>query len=99
MKELVAKLNKLGFTSIKTYIQSGNVVFQSAETDVTALSTKMRNAVKEISDFEPHIMILEEKSFLKTIAANPFRDKKSEKESENDGKSLHLFFYLKHRSI
>jgi uncharacterized protein (DUF1697 family) len=39
MKELVAMLESIGARNVKTYIQSGNAVFQSMEKDCSRVST------------------------------------------------------------
>ena len=35
----------LGYRSVRTYIQSGNILFRSAETDVTALTDEIEHAL------------------------------------------------------
>src|SRR5262245_57797124 len=41
MTELKARLERLGFTDIVTYINSGNIVFRAAGTDARALERKI----------------------------------------------------------
>jgi len=45
MKELVALLEDVGCRNVNTYIQSGNVVFESQEEDVLHLSSKIRGEI------------------------------------------------------
>jgi len=42
MKELVVILEGIGAQNVKTYIQSGNAVFESKEKDASRLSNKIR---------------------------------------------------------
>src|SRR5688500_16944571 len=52
MKDLVAALESLGCQDVATYIQSGNAVFQSKETDISLLSDRIKAAIKESHGFE-----------------------------------------------
>jgi len=86
MRELVQLLEKMGLENVKTYIQSGNVVFQSKGTDEAKLSAEIREAIGISHGFTPQIFILDLETVQKAIAANPFPD------GEKDPKTLHLFF-------
>ena len=86
MKELVSVLDGLGLKNVRTYIQSGNVVFQSATSNAVKLSRDIRAAIEESHGFAPHVLILSVREFQKAIASNPFP------EGEGEPKSLHLFF-------
>jgi uncharacterized protein (DUF1697 family) len=86
MRELVTLLEGLGLQNVKTYIQSGNVVFQSEQTDTAQLSQAITNAIRQHHRFGPYVLILDIKTFQAAMAANPFP------EGEAEPKSLHLFF-------
>jgi uncharacterized protein (DUF1697 family) len=86
MKELVAILEDTGARRIKTYIQSGNAVFQSAEKNPSQVSKKLAAEIKKRHGFEPYILILEVEAAKRAIAENPFP------EAEADPSSLHLGF-------
>ena len=86
MKELVASLEGLGFQDVRTYIQSGNVVFRSNNEKVSALCKKMGAAVKKSQGFEPRVMILGLDELERAVTSNPFPD------AESDPKTLHLGF-------
>ncbi len=85
MKELVAVLEGLGLQGIKTYIQSGNVVFRSKATD-TQLATRIAAAIKKSHGFEPKVLLLDAGRLEKAIKANPFP------EGEGEGNTLHFNF-------
>lgn len=86
MKELVAILEGLGMRKIKTTIQSGNAVFQSAEKDLSQLSRKITAEIRSRQGFGPYVLILGLEAIKKAIAENPFSD------AEADPGSLNLGF-------
>ena len=86
MKALTALLEDLGCVNIKTYIQSGNVVLQSAKKSVAQLSAAISTVINERHNFKPHVLILQVQDLKRAVAMNPFP------EAESDPKSLHLGF-------
>lgn len=86
MKELVAILEALGARNVKTYIQSGNAVFQSGEKEGSHLSQKIAAGIKNSRGFDPHVLVLGLDEIEKAIADNPFPD------AESDPGSLHIGF-------
>lgn len=86
MKELVALLEDIGSRKVRTYIQSGNAVFQSAEKNPSQLSKQIASEVKKRHGFEPYVLILELDAINRSMAKNPFP------EAESDPTSLHLGF-------
>lgn len=86
MKELAAILQDLGEQNIRTYIQSGNVVFGSEEKDLSQLSSAISSEINKRRGFAPYVLLLKLEDIEKAIANNPFP------ETENDPKALHLGF-------
>lgn len=86
MKELRSLLEALDLANVKTYIQSGNVVFQSERTDKAILSQEITAAIEKDHGFAPAILLLEQAELDAAMAANPFP------QAVNEPKSLHLFF-------
>jgi uncharacterized protein (DUF1697 family) len=86
MQELVALLAELGARDIRTYIQSGNAVFQNAEKDCSQLARQLAAAIKKRHGFAPHVLILGRDAIDRAIAENPFP------EAAADPGSLHLVF-------
>jgi uncharacterized protein (DUF1697 family) len=86
MKDLVALLEDIGSQNVKTYIQSGNAVFQNKEENASLLSNKIRAAIKESHGFEPQVLLLTPEEMARAIEANPFP------EAESEPKTLHLHF-------
>jgi uncharacterized protein (DUF1697 family) len=86
MKDLVAVLENIGSQNVKTYIQSGNAVFQNKEENASLLSNKIRAAIKEGHGFEPRVLLLTPEELERAIESNPFP------EAESEPKTLHLQF-------
>jgi uncharacterized protein (DUF1697 family) len=86
MKDLVALLENIGSRNVKTYIQSGNVVFQHKEEDASLLSEKIGAAIKKSHGFEPQVLVLGPEDIERAVASNPFP------EAESEPKTLHVLF-------
>lgn len=86
MKELVAILEDLGCRDVKTYIQSGNAIFQSEIIDAARLSNSMSIEIKKRRGFQPFVLLIELQELEKAMKNNPFP------EAESDPRALHLGF-------
>jgi uncharacterized protein (DUF1697 family) len=86
MKELVRDLESLQLTNIKTYIQSGNVVFQASKKLSTSFAAKIAKKIESRHGFKPYILLLSAEQLEHAAAANPFP------ETEAEPKTLHLSF-------
>lgn len=71
MENLRACLAGLGFENVKTYIQSGNVVFESGETDDRKLAAKIEAAVEK-EFFKTPVMVRSVDEVREIIENNPF---------------------------
>ena len=86
MTELVSVLNSLGLSDIKTYIQSGNAMFRSAENNRALLADNIGEALQTSHGFRPALMLLNQSEFLTAATANPFP------QAADNPKTLHLYF-------
>jgi uncharacterized protein (DUF1697 family) len=86
MKELVALLEDLGCQNAKTYIQSGNAVFESKVNDTSQLSKKISAEIQKRRGFEPHVLLLGLEDMEKAITNNPFP------EGEKNPQAVHIGF-------
>lgn len=86
MKELVAILESLDAREVKTYIQSGNVVFQSREESFPELAKRLAARIEERRGFEPRVFLLGLEELEQAMVENPFP------EAESDPSHLHLGF-------
>ncbi|MBI4730584.1 MAG: DUF1697 domain-containing protein [Chloroflexi bacterium] len=86
MKDLIAVLEDIGCRNVKTYIQSGNAVFESSINESAQLSKNIGNEIKVRRGFEPYVLLLGLEDIEKAITNNPFR------EAEKDPQALHVGF-------
>jgi len=85
MPELRSLVSSLGHTDVATYIQSGNVVFSSHESDTRLLGVGLQQAISDRLNLKPNVVVLSRHDLAKVIADNPFP-------AEKDGKCLHAVF-------
>jgi uncharacterized protein (DUF1697 family) len=86
MKELVRDLEALKLTNIRTYIQSGNVVFDTSSKSSAALERKIAEAIEKRHGFRPEVLIITPAQLAAAIEGNPYP------EAEDEPKTLHLSF-------
>ncbi len=79
-------LTRAGFGAVRTYIASGNVVFESAVRDARALEARIARLILEQARFETRVMVLSCEELANAVRGNPFA------QADDDHKSLHLFF-------
>jgi len=91
MAALAAELGAIGLSDVKTYIQSGNVVFRGPNKPATSVAAEIGTAINRKFGFEPQVMVIGGKDLATAAAANPF----PESTAESDGRTLHLFFLAK----
>lgn len=76
--ELLRKMfENLGFENIRTYIQSGNVVFSSNEEDISKLEKIIRKEIEKEFGFDVHIKILIPEELQSALSRNPFLNDES----------------------
>lgn len=78
MEELRGLLADKGLLGVKTYIQSGNVVFRS-NLGATALGPLIADAVLARFGFRPPVLMLSRGELDAAVAANPFATEAPEK--------------------
>lgn len=71
MAELKQCFEKLGFTDVVTYINSGNVIFGSIETDVAKLVALCEKAIEEKFGFKVVCSVIAAADLHKAYAAAP----------------------------
>lgn len=85
MADLREDLEALGLHQVRTYIQSGNVVFEAAGAR-EEIREWIERSVQERHGFRPAVLLLSGKDLRSIAAANPFP------EAEADPKTLHVQF-------
>ncbi|WP_044402547.1 DUF1697 domain-containing protein [Lacinutrix sp. Hel_I_90] len=76
MAELRVALSALAFKNIHTYIQSGNVVFESSEKDTSILEVKIFSSIKKQFGFEVPVLVKTNLEMKAIFRACPFSEKK-----------------------
>jgi len=71
MKDLVGILEGMGYEKIKTYIQSGNVVFQTKKEQANKIAREISSRILESHGFEPKVLLLEISELHDAIENNP----------------------------
>lgn len=76
MAELRALLTKYGFSDVKTYIQSGNVIFQSSKNDIKILESKIKQSILDHFGFEVSVLVRTREQLSKIFDDCPFPKEK-----------------------
>jgi uncharacterized protein (DUF1697 family) len=86
MADLRAVVAGLGHTGVATYIQSGNVLFTSAESDSEALATALEKAIADSLGVRPAVIVLSRGELDRAVRDNPYPD-------EPDPRLVHAVFF------
>ena len=74
MSDLRAVAEELGFTEVRTLLQSGNLVFEAEGKKAPALEGALKAALKKHHGIETDFLVRSANELDAIIAANPFRD-------------------------
>jgi len=85
MRHLVTALEGIGLKDVRTYIQSGNVIFSSAKA-ATRLASEIEGCIEKKFGFHSKTFILSVPDLKRAAAGNPFP------QADEKPQSLHLFF-------
>ena len=85
MAELREVVTSLGHTGVSTYIQSGNVLFTTEETDTAELASALEAAIAGRFGINPAVVVLSRDELARILGANPYRD-------EPNPKCVHVAF-------
>jgi uncharacterized protein (DUF1697 family) len=85
MPELRALMAGLGHTDVATYIQSGNAVFTSEETDTTRLADELGQAIASQLNVSCGVVVITRDELQQVIEDNPFP-------GEDNPRALHAVF-------
>jgi uncharacterized protein (DUF1697 family) len=90
MKELAAAFERAGFRSVRTYIQSGNVVFASRSRKSLSLQRRIERLLLQEFALRPKVIVMSGDELAAAIKNNPFT------EANKNHKSVHLDFLVEH---
>ena len=86
MSDLRDLATSIGLVDVVTYIQSGNLVFTSPETDQTALAAALEKRIARQLEVRPAVIVLSREEFAGVVADNPYPN-------EPNPKCLHVVFH------
>lgn len=78
MPELKQMYESLGFGSVQTYVQSGNVVFDAPRQDPAALAERIQTQIKQSFGFDVPVIMRTPQEFRQILEHNPFLTKRQE---------------------
>jgi uncharacterized protein (DUF1697 family) len=90
MDELIKLFELLNYKNVTTYIQSGNVMFDSSEEKPENIAEKIQKKIKKEFSFEVPVIIRTKQDLSYIINTNPFLKRK-----DIDHSKLHLTFLSK----
>lgn len=79
MKDLIDSLEGLNYKNIRTYIQSGNIVFETEKTDHIILADRIKETILRDFGFQVAVIIRSAKKFVNVSMNNPFITERNEK--------------------
>jgi uncharacterized protein (DUF1697 family) len=71
MTDLKACFESVGLTDVVTYIQSGNVLFKSRDTDKTKLVKKIEKTLSERFNYQSRVVVITDQELKKVVASAP----------------------------
>lgn len=77
MTELAQLYESFGFASVRTYVQSGNVVFSSDTQDLEGIAKQIEKGLKAELNLEATVFIRTPSELAKLGDKNPFKKKES----------------------
>ncbi|MDA2732147.1 DUF1697 domain-containing protein [Bacillus cereus] len=86
MDSLKQMFESIELKQVKTYIQSGNIVFES-EKDIDFLNQRIQSEIKNVFGFDVPVMLRTRDEFINTIKRCPYKV-----DSLLEGESIHVVF-------
>ncbi|MES5938941.1 MULTISPECIES: DUF1697 domain-containing protein [unclassified Bacillus cereus group] len=86
MAELKQMFESIELKQVKTYIQSGNIVFEF-EKDIDFLNKRIQSEIKNVFGFDVPVMLRTHEEFINMIKRCPY-----EADSLLEGESIHVAF-------
>lgn len=72
MADLKNLYESMGFENVRTYVQSGNVIFESAEKDEAKLSKQIEAKIEETFGFSVPVLVRTAQDFKRIVENHPF---------------------------
>ncbi len=74
MQDLTKLFESFGFNNVRTYLQTGNVLFDSDETDAAKLTNFIQEKLFEELGYKVTVIIRTKQDLLDIVEQNPFND-------------------------
>jgi uncharacterized protein (DUF1697 family) len=74
MADLREVVTSLGHTGVSTYIQSGNVLFSTPDTDNAKLAAALESAIEDRFGIWSSVVVLSRDELAQVLTANPYPD-------------------------
>src|SRR5207245_6201133 len=87
MERLRVSFEALGFGGVRTYVQSGNVIFESEQKSPAGLSNKIEEQIQHTFGFRVPVLVKTSKEIAQIVSDNPLV-----KEKGIDHSKLHVTF-------
>lgn len=87
MEALLKMYNSLGFSNVKTYLQSGNVIFSTTKSDSRRLTKEISDQIKIDFNLDVPVLVLTIDTLQRIIDNNPFL-----KDPNKEPEFLHVTF-------
>ena len=71
MADLKASFEAMGFSNVQTYIQSGNVLIESAEKDKDPLAARIESELSRRFNFEAKVVVISQKELAAIVKSAP----------------------------
>lgn len=79
MEDLRKLCEAIGFQHVQTYIQSGNIIFESPESEAPHLAYQLSEAIREKYDFEVTVIVRTPAELEDVLAKSPYSDSPTDK--------------------
>jgi uncharacterized protein (DUF1697 family) len=90
MEELRDAISDRGFKNVETYIQSGNIIFDSESN--SRLEQRFHEIIREEFGYDVPVLVRSIAEFSEIVTSNPFLDESNGSEDEIEEKYLHVTF-------
>ena len=86
MADLRGAATAAGFADVATILQSGNIVFSTADDDAARIAVALERAIADHADVRPAVVVVSRRTLRDVVNGNPFPQ-------ELDPKHVHVGFY------
>ena len=86
MPELIRIFSDLGLKNVKTYIQSGNIIFQTTAASIKGLADTISHNINRTKGIKPYVHLILENDLQTIVSKMPFT------KDEHDVENVHFYF-------